>query len=72
MTLKKIGGIAFCTGFVVPFLLEIVGRCLDAMGVDPGAWLSNVYTALWPAALVLFDAPDDWRGYMVLFLHGCG
>src|SRR3954467_2769282 len=68
MTLKKIGGIAFATGFVIPGFLMVLERSVTVVDLHPGMWLSNVYIVLWPAALVLFDAPDGWRGYLFLFI----
>jgi|SRR5882762_1499026 len=66
ITLKKTGGIAFTAGFVIAFLLAILGRGLDAINLHPGAWLSTVYTILWPTGILLIDADANLAGYAFL------
>ena len=68
MTVRKIGGIAFATGFAVPWFLMGLGWCLDALGIGPGGWLSKTFVALWPASFGLFDAPEGWHGYVWLLI----
>jgi hypothetical protein len=68
LSLKKIGGIAFGTGFAIALLLATVNLGLAKMNLHPGAWLSTVYTILWPTGIMLFEADANLAGYTVLII----
>lgn len=63
LALKKIGGIAFGTGFAIALLLATVNLGLARMNLDPGPWLSTVDTILWPTGIMMFEADADVPGY---------
>jgi hypothetical protein len=68
LSLKKVGSIAFVAGFGVALSIEILARCLDAMNIHPGLWLSTVVICLWPAGLALNETSHNWAGYVAFFI----
>ena len=68
VSLKKVGGFAFGAGVAVAAFVEILGRCLNAMNVHPGMWLSTVVICLWPTGIALNESSENWAGYIAFFI----
>jgi hypothetical protein len=43
-------------------LIEILGRYLNAMKVQPGMWLSTVVICLWPTGIALIETSNNSTG----------